>query len=221
MPFTILDSLTEADRRRVLASTVRRRFSRREVLFHEDDPGDTLHLIEKGRIVVRITTPAGDIATVDILGRGSAVGMFAVLGEGRRRAATVMALEVTETLAISRDQFQALLREHPSIQQFALDVLCTEIRRLDALLLEALFSPVETRVLRRLQRLTVLYGGEAVRAVPVEIGLTQQDLAWLAGTSRATVNRVLRNLEDAGTVKLSRNRVHVLDRAALAKRTHL
>lgn len=217
MTFTILGSLSEADHRRVLASTTRRRFGRREVLFHEDDPGDTLHLIEKGRIVVRITTPVGDIATVDILGRGEAVGMFAVLGEGRRRAATVMTLEPTETLAISRVQFQSLLREHPAIQQFAVDVLCTEIRRLDSLLLEALFAPVEVRVIRRLQRLTLLYGGEAGRG-PVEIGLTQQDLGWLAGTSRATVNRVLRELEGTGTVKLSRNRIHVLDRAALAQR---
>ncbi|MGQ0624865.1 MAG: Crp/Fnr family transcriptional regulator, partial [Sporichthyaceae bacterium] len=187
----------------------------------EDDPGDTLHLIEKGRVVVRITTPSGDIATVDILGRGAAVGMFAVLGEGRRRAATVMALEVTETLSISRAQFQGLLREHPAIQQFALDVLCAEVRRLDSLLLEALFAPVETRVIYRLQRLATLYGGDGDHGVPVEIGLTQQDLGWLAGTSRATVNRVLRELEEAGTVKLSRNRIHVLDRPALTKRANL
>lgn len=84
--FSILGSLTEPDRRRVLTSTTRRRFGRREVLFHESDPGDTLHLIAKGRLAVRITTPSGDLATIDVLGPGEVVGMFAALGAGRRRA---------------------------------------------------------------------------------------------------------------------------------------
>lgn len=46
------------------------------------------------------------------------------------------------------------------------------------------------------------------------IPLTQEELAGLAGTSRATVNRVLREAERAGTLKLSRGKVAVLDEAS-------
>jgi CRP-like cAMP-binding protein len=52
----------------------------------------------------------------------------------------------------------------------------------------------------------------------VEVALTQDDLASLAGTSRATVNRVLRQAEEAGAVALSRGRIRVTDRAMLTKR---
>lgn len=218
MQFSILGSLSDADRRRVLASTTRRRYGRREVLFHEQDPGDTLHLIESGKVAVRITTRGGDQATIDVLGPGEVVGTFAVLGEGQRRAASVQALEPTETLSIDHVQFQSLRRAHPTIDAFVIDVLLADVRRMNTLLLDALFSPVEHRLLRRLLDLAAVYGGSAPGAAPVQIALTQQDLASLAGTSRATANRVLRELEDAGTVRLTRNRIHILDVTALRQR---
>src|SRR5256885_8893412 len=87
----LLRSLSEEDRRRVLSAARRRRFARREVLFHEGDPGDTLHLIDKGRVAIRITTPLGDTATVGVLGPGDVVGEMAVLEEGGGRAATATA----------------------------------------------------------------------------------------------------------------------------------
>jgi CRP-like cAMP-binding protein len=218
--FSILGSLSEADRRRVLASTSRRRFGRRDVLFHEDDLGDTLHLIEKGRVAVRITTRAGEQATLDVLGPGDVVGIFAALGEDQRRAASVIALEPVETLAIGRSQFQNLRRAHPTIDKFVIDVLLANVRRVDTLLLEALFAPVEQRLVHRLLDLVALYGRDGAVPLPVEIAVTQQDLASMAGTSRATANRVLRELEVGRVVGLTRNRIHVLDVAALRKRAN-
>lgn len=216
MDWPILQSLTEEDRRRVLASTRRRRFGRREILFHEGDPGDTLHLIDKGRVAVRITTPLGDVATLGVLGPGEVVGEMALLGSGHR-GATVVALERTETLALHRDQFFELRRDHPAVDRFLIDVLAAEVHRLDAQLMEALFLPVERRVLRRLLALTGVYRGEGA-ANGSEIPLTQDDLASLAGTSRATVNRVLRHAEEAGWVALGRGRIRVLDHERLARR---
>lgn len=70
--------------------------------------------------------------------------------------------------------------------------------------------PAETRVLRRLSELAAHYGDE--------IPLTQEDIAGLAGTSRATVNRVLRAEAKRGTVELRRGRTVLLDAHAIGKR---
>ena len=221
MIWPILSSLSEEDRRRVLSSTRRRKFSRREVLFHEGDPGDTLHLIDKGRVAVRITTPLGDVATLSVLGAGDVVGEMAVLHEGGRRGATVIALEAAETLSLGRDQFLELRRDHPAVDRFIIEVLASHVRRVDAHLMEALFVPVERRVLRRLLALIDVYAGPQPPVSPTdssEIPLTQDDLASLAGTSRATVNRVLRQAEEAGWVSLGRGRIKVLDPERLARR---
>jgi CRP-like cAMP-binding protein len=60
-----------------------------------------------------------------------------------------------------------------------------------------------------LSELARLYGqGEG----PAHVPLTQEQLAELAGTTRETVNRVLRQQEHEGTVELRRGRTIVLDR---------
>lgn len=218
MAWSFLEGVPEEDRRRLLAATQRRRFARREVLFHEGDPGDTVHLLDRGRVAVRITTPLGDVATLRVRGPGSVIGELSLLGPGSR-SATVVALERVETLALHRDQFVELRRRYPSVDAFLVNVLAEEVRRLSGLLVEALHVPVDTRVLRRLAGLVDAYRDpEAPAGGPVEVPLTQEDLASLAGTSRATVNRVVGEAERAGLVERRRGRIVVLDPDALAHR---
>ena len=76
-------------------------------------------------------------------------------------------------------------------------------------LLEALYVPVPQRVELRLIDLVRQYGG--IRPGAVDIPLTQDELAELCGTSRTTVNKVLRGLEVDGLVTVSRGHVLVPD----------
>ncbi len=56
-------------------------FSRGEVVFHRDDPGDSLHLIVKGRFAIRVMTPLGDTATIAVRGPGESFGEMALVDE--------------------------------------------------------------------------------------------------------------------------------------------
>ena len=214
--WSILDGIPEDDRRRVLTATRRRRFGRREVLFHEGDPGDTVHLIDRGRVAVRMTTPLGDVATLNVRGAGEVVGELALLDPASRRTASVVALEPTETLALHRDEFSEIRKRHPSVDRFLVAILATEVQRLSGLLAEALYVPVDARVLRRLLDLTELYASDG--RDPIEIPFTQEELGSIAGTSRATVNRVLGEAEADGAIEVRRGRILVLDAARLQHR---
>ena len=57
------------DVRELLKIARRRRFGRNEVVFHRDDPGDSLHLIVKGRFAVRVMTPLAETATIAVRAR--------------------------------------------------------------------------------------------------------------------------------------------------------
>jgi CRP-like cAMP-binding protein len=203
----VLSSLPEPQLRALLSLARRRRFARNEVVFHEGDPGDTVHLIDKGRVALRVTTPRGDSVTLRLLGPGALFGELAVIAPAPRNA-TVVALERTETLALHRDHFDELRRQHPGVDRVLIDALIAEVRRLSAQLLEALYVSVPRRVALRLVDLAAQYGDGSS---PVEIPLTQDDLAGLCGTSRTTVNKVLRTLEADGLVTVSRGRVRVDD----------
>jgi CRP/FNR family cyclic AMP-dependent transcriptional regulator len=54
-----MDGVPDKEVRRLLSVARRRRFSRNEVVFHREDPADSLHLISKGRFAIRIMTPSG------------------------------------------------------------------------------------------------------------------------------------------------------------------
>lgn len=210
MEFALLASLTDEDRRTVLATGRRRRFAPGEVIVHEGDPGDAFHLIAKGRVGVRVTTPGGSVVLVNVHGKGHAFGEQALIDPTARRSATISALEPTETLAFSADAFEGLRRQHPGVDRLLVEVLSAEVRRLTNRLAEALYETAETRVLRRLLDLDGIYGGT--------IPLTQDSLASMAGTTRPTANGVLRGLVADGILRLARGRLEVLDRAALERR---
>ncbi len=125
------------------------------------------------------------------------------------------ALEDGETRSVFRDDFARLQRSHPGVKDVLLRLLAEQVRRTSDRIVEAHHVDADTRVRRRLCELAESYGsGDEEPVVP----LTQEDLAAIAGTSRATVNRVLREEEKRGTVALERGRVTLRDIAALARR---
>jgi CRP/FNR family cyclic AMP-dependent transcriptional regulator len=212
MDWPLLAGVPEEEVQLVLSIARRRKFGRGEVVFHQEDPADTLHLIAKGRFVARVTTPLGDTAILSVLGPGEMFGELALLGgEEARRSATVAALEPAETRSVHRIDFERLRARNPQTAGVLIAILAGQVERLSKHLVEALYVPADRRVVRRLVEVAELFGDGVVP-------LTQEDLAGLAGTSRATVNRVLREEEERGTVKLGRGRTTVLDTEALARR---
>ena len=216
MEWQLLEGVPADDVQRLLQLARRRRFRRGEVVFHRGDPADSMHLVVKGRFAVRVMTPLGDQSTIAVRGPGESFGEMALVGEKTGRSATVEALEEAETFCVLETEFARLRREHPAVNDLLITLLAAEVRRMNERLLEALYLPAERRVLRRLSELAELYGGSADGAV--EIPLTQEELAGLAGTSRATVNGVLGDAQTRGLVELRRGKVTIVDRDALAAR---
>ena len=216
MDWPLLEVLPADQRRRLLSRTRRRRFRRGEVVFHEGDPGDSLHLIDKGHVAVKRSTPLGDVATLLVLGPGDVFGELAVVAPGPRNA-TVVALDPVETLALYGEVFDELRETHPAVDRVLVHALVREVRRLSAMLVEALYVPADKRICLRLVELTRIFT-VAGQGGAVVIPLTQEELAQLAGTTRPTANRVLRSAEEAGAVRVARGRIEVLDAAAVARR---
>ncbi len=213
MEWRLLDGVPPDQVRELLQVARRRRFARNEVVFHRDDPGDSVHLVQSGRFAIRVATPVGDLTTVAIRGPGESFGEMALVAEQPRRSATVTALEEAETMSVYKVDFDHARARHPSVDRILLRFLTNEVRVLNERLLEALYVPVEKRVRRRLVELAELYGGER----PV-VRLTQETIAELAGATRPTVNQVLRDEQRRGTIELSRGRIDLVDVADIARR---
>ncbi len=217
MEWPLLAPLSPDQRAQLLNSARPRRFAGEEVLVHEGDPADSVHLIGSGRLAVRVSTPGGEVVTLTILTPGDYFGELSLLRDkaARRRTATVVALEPAETLSLSAAAFHAVCDRHPKVERLVVSLLAERVEELSQRLLEALYVGVDRRVYRRLVDLAGIYGGlEASAMIP----LRQDHLADLAGATRPTVNQVLQKLATQGVVALHRGRIEVLDVAALRRR---
>ena len=163
MDWPLLADLPPEDVRQLLAIARRRTFARGEVVFHREDPADSLHLVVRGRFGARVLTPLGDGVLIDVLGPGQSFGELALLGLDARRSATVEALEDGETRSIFRDDFSQLQREHPGVKDVLLRLLAEGLRRSTDRLVEAHYVDAETRVRRRVAELASTYPSGARR----------------------------------------------------------
>ena len=77
----------------------RRRFRRNEVIFHQGDPGDSLHVVAAGAVKIVLPSAEGDEAIIATLRPGDFFGELALL-DGAPRSATAIALEPSETLEL-------------------------------------------------------------------------------------------------------------------------
>ena len=210
-----LEALEEGTRRRLVEGGQRHRYRRGDVIFHEGDPANCLHVLLAGHVSVGVTTPLGDSAIFTVLGPGALFGELALLTDSPVRSATTRATDAVETLSLRAEHVARVRRADPAMDRFLISLLAEYLKRQDARLIEALYVPVEQRVLRRLIALSRLYGGGGHGTV---VPLTQEVLADLAGTTRPTANQVLRSAEAAGVLRLGRGHVRIEDPVGLARR---
>ncbi len=210
----LLSILDDDERAALLQRTRERRFGRNEVVFHEGDPGDTFHIVERGLFAARSSSTLGHVLTVNVFRAGAVFGELALLGDVARRTATVVSLRPGTTRVLHRDDFEDVRTHNPKVDRFLVSVLADRNRELTEHLIQLMFTPTHKRVLRELLRLDEL---QIASDDEGWIVLGQDELAMLTGTTRATVNRVLRGAETKGQLELARGKSRLLDRVALAR----
>jgi CRP-like cAMP-binding protein len=193
----------------------RRRFRRGEVIFHQGDPGDALHLVESGAIKIVLPSEHGEEAIIATLRHGDFFGELALL-DGAPRSATAVALEASETWTLSRDLFHDLLDRDPRLRDSLLAGLARELRRLTGQVEELHFLDLAGRLAMRLARLA-READPAANEVRLDWPYTQSDLASMIGGTRQSVNRLLSGLVDRGLVIIEPDTLTIPDVDALVR----
>ena len=211
---SLLDALEPAERDALVAHLRPRQYKRGQTVFNAGDRGDCLYLLQSGRLVVQATTTDGHTISLRIIQPGEFFGELALVHPDRLRVGRACALELSDTLALYRHDFEDVRLRHPGVDRFLVMALADRVIRTSELVVEMLMPP-ELRVWSRLAVLAVAYAPEPIR-------MSQDDLAHAAGTVRQTVNRVLRLGVRENLLSLERGSIHVLDLAGverLARRT--
>lgn len=191
-------------------------YKKGQVIFLEGHPAYGLYCISKGKVKIYCTTPEGKRHILRIADTGDPVGHLAVFS-GQPYAGTAEALEDTTICFVDRNLiFPTLSNEK--------DISWEIVRKLSR---DLIFAHHETTrmahhsVIERVAGLLLLlkekYGKEHSEGIRIDIQLSREDLADLAGTSVETLVRTLTSLRDEGIIKTEKRNTIVINALRLSE----
>jgi CRP/FNR family transcriptional regulator, cyclic AMP receptor protein len=212
----IFTELPEDALARLADASVRRTFRRGQYLFFQGDEGARLVVIASGMVKVMIASDQGEEVVLTTLGPGATLGELALL-DGAPRSASVVAVEPTSVLMLSRATVLDVLAHYPSVLDALLRSLGALVRRLTEQTGDLVFLDLPARVAKVLLRLAE---GQHPAEGPVvlDLGLSQSDLAAMVGATRPAVNRVLQSMARRGLLAVHGQVIELLDVPALRRR---
>ena len=207
---SIFENLTPEQLQPLSEKMRARKYHRGEVVFHQDDPGDRMHIIVQGRVRISLDSYDGREKDIALLNPGDCFGEMALL-DGSNRSANATAVDDIETLVLLREDFIKFIGEYPQVAAQTTAVLTNRLRNANQMMGDMAFLDVPTRVAKQLLELAESQlEGEAPDG-PIEIPIAQDELARLVGSTRETVSRTLTSYRRMGLLTTSHRRISITD----------
>ena len=102
-------------------------------LFRRGEPGDSMYLVENGRVQISVKDADGHDTTLAEMGNGDFFGEMSLL-DGHARSADAIASIDSRLAVLPRDDFRSFLRKNPDVALGILTALTQRLRRTDDLL---------------------------------------------------------------------------------------
>ena len=205
----LFDCLGDPEIEALAALTFSRTFDKGQLIILAEETGDTLFIIRGGQVKVSLIHEDGKEFILSLLGQGEVFGELSLLDD-RPRSANVTAMVETELLMLRRSDFLDLVGRVPQIAVSLLEELASRLRRTDDQVEGLALLDVHHRVAKTLLRMAEDGGHTSPEGILVRRRPTHQQLANMSGTTRETVTRALKQLQDEGYIRISGRQILIL-----------
>jgi len=178
------------------------------VIVSQEDAGDALFVIAKGKVKVVLYGETGREIILSILKAGDFFGEMSLL-DRQPRSANVVAIEDSELLCLDRDAFATHLSAHPTTALGVLAEMSRRLRHADEVIGNLALLDVYARVARIIRDLAQKQGEPVDGGLLIKERPTQQEIAGLIGTSRETVSRALNDFTRQGMLEMQGKQILV------------
>lgn len=153
-------------------------------------PGEAVYFILSGTVKIYIPQLDGREVTVNLMGPGDTVGELSVI-DSAGRSASVITLEETRVVWMSRDDFKDAIRTIPTLSENLLRILSARLRNTTENIQAYASLDIPGRIARQILVIAGTYGQAQSDGTFIPLRLTQNDIAELVGASRKRVNQVI------------------------------
>jgi len=197
--------LSEEEIKELQHVLVEKHFSRNKIIFLEEDTQNYMYVILSGRVKIVHLGQDGKEHILAVHKTGDFFGEMALL-DGKTAPATVIAMEDTNIMIMSKKDFEEYLLKNSRVLKEIISILCARLR--DSWMMNKIMSltSAEDRVRTLLKLMGMHYGMEDKRGTVITLRLTHQDIADYSSLSRETVTRLLNRLVRDGEIEVLDNR---------------
>jgi CRP/FNR family transcriptional regulator, cyclic AMP receptor protein len=176
----------------------------------EDDPNTHVFILLAGWVKVFSATKDGHEIVLALRGDGDIVGETGGETTGRRNA-TIQAIGKVRALTVPYEKFSSFLDASQGADRAYRRVVTRKFNDADTLLRRRAVTTGAQRLAALLLDLAGRHGREVDGATYLVMPLSQEELASLAGTSRATITRAYGNWRKRGLIRTGQRRITILD----------
>ena len=191
-------------------------FKKGEQIFSVSTSGNKLYIVTSGRVKIFAASPSGKLKVLDYLEKGDFFGEMSLLDQ-ETRSASACAVDDSNLIIIHKKDFQKLLKNQPELSLSFLKVICNRLRRADKEIEALSFQNVLGRLAIILLDFADRYGAETPEGIRLDIDITHQDLAHLAGTAREMVTRIITRFKKTQCISFNEKlrRITITDKEKL------
>jgi len=191
-----------------------REVRRREVVYLPGDPGNSMFIVNGGRIKISKVTRDGKALTLNYCGPSEVFGETCLI-EGGPREEMAEAMENSMITELERQDVEKLLQSHAHFGFQLTRILAGRRRELENKLETLVFRDVTSKLAELLLNLAEEYGVEDSRGTMVALKITHQELANLIGSTRETVSHTLSTFKRKRLIQTEGRKVIISDAEAL------
>jgi CRP-like cAMP-binding protein len=169
---------------------IERNYTKRESIFQEEDPAESVWLVQKGHVKEVNHSLDGKDQTISMIGANGIFGISAFDG-GKYGFHSIAETEAT-VISFPIQAFRALMAEYPELAKLVVSKISKLLRQSRDRLTFS-HEPAEKRLLYVLLEMSKEFGNT--------IPMTHREIASMAGTSPETCSRTFSRLETAGLIK--------------------
>ena len=200
----LFSDLAPADTRLLTEHSTTRTYPANAVLINEGDQTDSLYVILEGKAKAFVSDENGKEATLNIMGAGEYFGELALVDDAPR-SASVMTMEPTRVMVISKADFKTCLARNPEMAFNLIQALTKQVRSLTDNVKSLALMDVYGRIAHTLLDLASETDGKMV----IDQKLTHQDIANMVGSSREMVSRILKDLSNGGYISVKNKSITI------------
>ncbi len=184
-------------------------------LCHEGDLATNVFILLAGWVKILSTTRDGHEIVLALRGDSDIVGEIG--GETGHRNATIRAIGKVRALIVQYDKFRSFLDSNLEAGHAYQRVVTHRWRDADAILRIRAVTTGGQRLAALLLDLAERHGDVVNGVINLAIPLSQEELASLAGTSRATVTRAFDGWRRRGLIRTRQHRITIIDPEGLRR----